>query len=163
MENEHLIQVPRDRVARFAEEWGLEFAEAHDRYSSVVKDLAKNPIIPSEKQIQAIQDSQGTGTILDFVKAGAVLWQRRMCCVSAPEPVEVVFDKPGDYHVHIVDGMAPEVTPVYTSAVSEKLDPGKCPHRWQSRDDLSTAERVIYCELCDWVYSRTTFEMLRSR
>lgn len=40
------------------------------------------------------------------------------------------------------------------SKAPEPMDPQKCPHRWQRRDDLSTMERVVYCELCGWVYSR---------
>jgi hypothetical protein len=47
--------------------------------------------------------------------------------------------------------------------VSEKLDPQKCPHRWQSKDDSSTMERVVYCELCDWVYSREALEFIQHR
>ncbi|MCL5669813.1 MAG: hypothetical protein M1423_00700 [Acidobacteria bacterium] len=35
-----------------------------------------------------------------------------------------------------------------------EICPSKCPHRWQRKIDESTHERVVYCELCDWVYSR---------
>ena len=33
------------------------------------------------------------------------------------------------------------------------IDPEKCPHRWQTKDDQETMERIVYCELCDWEYS----------
>jgi len=40
-------------------------------------------------------------------------------------------------------------------AVKYALDPQKCPHRWSVKDDKTTMERVVYCELCGWEYSRT--------
>ncbi len=41
-----------------------------------------------------------------------------------------------------------------------KVNPQKCPHRWQSRNEVATNERVIFCELCDWVHSRQAIEKL---
>ena len=41
-----------------------------------------------------------------------------------------------------------------------KINPQMCPHRWQSRNEVATNERVIFCELCDWVYSRQAIEKL---
>ena len=43
------------------------------------------------------------------------------------------------------------------SEVLEKvtpLDHQRCPHRWQAHRDNTTTERVVYCELCGWEYSR---------
>lgn len=41
-----------------------------------------------------------------------------------------------------------------------KVNPQKCPHRWQARNEIATMERVIFCELCNWVYSRQEIEKL---
>ena len=41
-----------------------------------------------------------------------------------------------------------------------KVNPQKCPHRWQARNEVATNERVIFCELCDWVHSRQAIEKL---
>ena len=53
-------------------------------------------------------------------------WQRRMFLAPEPEVLEAV----------------------------SKIEPGKCPHRWQAKNDDTTMERVVYCELCDWEFSR---------
>lgn len=94
--------------------------------------LSENPIVPTDTQAYDLWQSQilsgKTHSDNELAKLCAVEWQRRMF-LAAPEP---------------------EIPP--------EIDPQKCPHRWQAKDDLTTAERVIYCELCGWVYSRTALE-----
>lgn len=52
------LRVPKDRIQRFAEEYGLPFNEASDQYHAVVKDLAKHPQVPTDEQCQEIEFSQ---------------------------------------------------------------------------------------------------------
>jgi hypothetical protein len=48
-------------------------------------------------------------------------------------------------------------------ASEPEIDPKKCPHRWQAKNDDTTEERVVYCELCDWVYSRDSLTYRRGK
>ena len=93
--------------------------------------MAENPIVPSDDEISQIE--RATSGICNLPpqrannwRAAIVEFQRRM--FVPPEP------------------QVPGVTP--------RIDPQKCPHRWQAKNDLTTMQRVVYCELCEWEYSR---------
>ena len=84
------IKVPKERIKRFAEEYGLSYNEACDQYHAVVKDLAKNPVVPTDEQVEEMK--------IKLVPvhphwANIVCeWQRRMFLAREPEIPEEVKD-----------------------------------------------------------------------
>ena len=103
---------------------------------AAIRWLAENPIVPTYEQMQDVDevtDGIAPSTGDGYAKTRARCVEFQRRMFLAPEP-EV-----------------PEV------------DPQKCPHRWQAKNDDATEERVVYCELCDWVYSRDSLAYRRGR
>ena len=77
-----MIQVPKERVQQFADEYGLSFNEASDQYHAVAKHLAANPVMPTDiatSRFLAL-DENGNRNSIEYIVAE---WQRRM--FLAPE------------------------------------------------------------------------------
>ena len=93
--------------------------------------IAENPIVPTKEQLGPVVKECGKLSQSLYGYGGWIWmiteWQRRMLLAPGPDVPEAV----------------------------SKLEPGKCPHRWQAKIDYITMERVVYCELCCWEYSRT--------
>ena len=93
--------------------------------------LSENPIVPTKEQLGPVVKECGKLSQSLYGYGGWIWmiteWQRRMLLAPGPDVPEAV----------------------------SKLEPGKCPHRWQAKIDYITMERVVYCELCCWEYSRT--------
>lgn len=84
---------------------------------------SENPIVPTEEQCNELIDligANGRASVrypsridVSQVRVGLSEWQRRMFLApESPFAQEVIFTKPGDYHVHISSELAPQVTPI---------------------------------------------------
>ena len=92
--------------------------------------LSENPIVPTKEQLGPVVKECGKLSQSLYGYGGWIWmiteWQRRMFLAPGPDMPEAIF----------------------------KLEPGKCPHRWQTKIDYTTMERVVYCEICCCEFSR---------
>lgn len=149
-----MIQVPKERIEHFADEYGLSFNEASDQYHAVAKHLAANPIVPTVEQMDELC-GQYSWLDRDSVRFGARAWQRRM--FLAPEIEQSVSLRPGKYIVEVGGGFDPRVTPYEYACVavpdefmacdSCRAKPGSptlcvgCLHNRQAIEDMRKASR----------------------
>ena len=93
--------------------------------------LSENPIVPTKEQLGPVVKECGKLSQSLYGYGGWIWmiteWQRRMLLAPGPDVPEAV----------------------------SKLEPGKCPHRWQAKIDYITMERVVYCEICCCEFSRS--------
>ena len=93
--------------------------------------LLDNPIVPTKEQLRSLaKECVKLSNSLNGYNGWIWMiteWQRRMLLAPGPDVPEAV----------------------------SKLEPGKCPHRWQDKIDYITMERVVYCEICCCEFSRS--------
>jgi hypothetical protein len=75
-----MIQIPKERIQQFADEYGLSFNEASDQYHAVAKHLAANPIMPNRIQMQDVEAVAHHEPLYTTKWLSDILaeWQRRM-------------------------------------------------------------------------------------
>ena len=120
-----LSAMPDGTILKFL---GLEKVEHF--WSRALLWLSENPIVPTKEQLGPVVKECGKLSQSLYGYGGWIWmiteWQRRMFLAPGPDMPEAIF----------------------------KLEPGKCPHRWQTKIDYTTMERVVYCEICCCEFSR---------
>jgi len=100
-----MIQVSKERIQQFADEYGLSFNEASDQYHAVAKYLAANPITPNRVQMQDVEAAAHHESLHTTKWLSDILmeWQRRMFFAPEPEMLEEIADLMWDSPLYTED------------------------------------------------------------
>lgn len=167
------IVVPESRIKAVADRVfpAIPRGDVRRICQAFAEELSDHPEVPTDEQIKDIFNEYPEGPSVVGPKQVIEWWQRRMFLSPEPEvnpAVRRVKDAlmgctltAGDA-VELMDAVRMCTNPDAQVPEGDRIEPYKCPHRWQRRFDKNTHEYVVDCELCGWVYSHTSEEAYRS-